>query len=136
MGGATRAMHPTVKFKGAWGVKYTCLDDQNPGGAIDSFQSSGTAVVNWKHPGGSFQNPQFMAGRLGDGQASFGTPPSDFVLSGSFDSSKAPDQTVNTLNVHVLGGMIRANSLRVKGKVDCYGVAQPLFKWEQVAVEN
>lgn len=88
-----RADHVTAKFKGSWGVDYECLDDQNPCGALDQYGSYGTARIVWIHPGIDAQNPVFSAFRIG-GEGGFGTPPGKFVVTGTFDSNKCPDQTV------------------------------------------
>lgn len=135
MGGATRGLHPTVKLKGAWGVNYVGLDDQNPGGALDSFESCGSAMVNWRHPGGPFMNPVFAALRLGD-RSSFGTPPFDLAVGGVFDGSKAPDQDVPVAAIHVLDGAVRSLGVLVTGKTDVYGAARELFPIEVSNVES
>ena len=90
---SVRADNVTAKFKGAWNVKYECLDDENPCGALDQFDSSGVAMIKWKHPGDDALNPIFQAFRSGGG-ANFGLPPGRFQISGTFDCSRSPEKSV------------------------------------------
>lgn len=114
---------PTVKFKGTWDVDYECLDDQNPCGAFDAFNSSGVARVNWIHPGVDAQNTVYLAFRVGD-QTSFGTPNGNFIISGTFDYSKAPDQSARAFAMHTVSGKVFFATCRTNGlaKPDIYGM--------------
>lgn len=129
--------HVTAKFKGTHGVDYTCLDDENPCGALDAFQSSGRAWVKWKYPFlGTAMNHVFSGMRLGDGQAMFGVPPSYFGVKGEFDGTNCPDPTKPVVAVHVLSGKVASLGVKVKGKTDVYGAAAPLFPMEAVPIQK
>ena len=95
MATGVRGDHVTTKFKGSWGVDYECLDDKNACGAFDQYGSSGIARVKWVHPGGDAMNGNFAAFRCG-GEATFGPPAGKFIVSGFFDCTRAPDQTVTS----------------------------------------
>lgn len=84
--------HVTAKFKGSWNIDYECLDDQNPCGALDQYGSSGSARINWAHPGSEAKNDIFLAFRSGN-ENGFGTPPGKFAISGRFDATRA-DQSI------------------------------------------
>lgn len=118
-----RVDHYTAKFKGAWGVDYECLDDQNPCGALDAFDAAGQANVVWKHPGGDAQSPVALAFRLAD-RGGFGQASGRFELSGVFDHSLAPDPHVTSAALHMLDRPQRSfvDGVRLIGraKADAY----------------
>lgn len=122
MASRVRVDHVTAKFKGAWNVDYECLDDQNPCGALDEYDSSGKAVIDWKHPGGDAQCGIFIAFRCGDG-STFGEPNGRFVVSGQFDTRLAPDQSVRALALHMKkqSAFFKDVVLKGRAKPDYYG---------------
>ncbi|MBL8066458.1 MAG: hypothetical protein JNM34_11470 [Chthonomonadaceae bacterium] len=91
--GPVRLDHVTAKFKGTRNLDYECLDDQNPCGAFDQFDSTGKIKVVWKHPGGQVQNSIFTAFRSG-WTNKFGSPLKSLTISGSFDCTLASDLSV------------------------------------------
>ena len=119
MGGATEGMHPTAKFTGSWNIDYECLNDQNPGGALDENMSCGLVRVKWKHPGGKFQNPTFTGFRLMDG-GDFGPAPFDLGVIADIDDRLAPNREVPSIAVHVKGGKISSLGVTTTGKFDRY----------------
>lgn len=122
MSSRVRVDHVTAKFKGAWDVDYECLDDENPCGALDEYDSSGTAKINWRHPGGDSQCGIFIAFRCGDGTP-FGKPNGKFFVSGHFDTSLAPDPSVRALALHMKQQTAFFKDVELKGKAkpDLYG---------------
>lgn len=122
MAANVRVDHVTAKFKGAWDVDYECLDDENPCGALDEYDSSGTARINWRHPGGDAQCDIFIAFRCGDGTP-FGKPNGKFFVSGRFDTSLAPDPSVRALAFHMKeqSAFFKDVELKGKAKPDLYG---------------
>lgn len=117
----------TAKFKGSYGVDYECLDDQNPCGALDVFQASGVARINWKHPGVDAQNTVAIAYRLGyNGQ--WGDPDANFGLTGKFDHSLAPNQLIRSAALHMTKQFCFLLGVEMIGasRVDAYGVVN---KW-------
>lgn len=122
--GTTRVLaSPSIKLKGTWDAYVEDLDDQNSCGAGDFFNSYGVFYCNWKHPGDDVQNSVFLGFRCGD-QDSFGVPPGNLAVYGTFDHSKAPDQTTRAIALHTLTGHVFMTSVNLygKAKADVYGV--------------
>lgn len=91
--------HSTFKLKGSHGVYLECLDDDNPCGSLDAFDSSGIANLRHKSSGVGARN--FQALRIGRG--GFGDPPGNMCVLGEFDCSMS-DPTVPSFRLESPNG--------------------------------
>jgi len=91
--------HSTFKLKGSHGVFLECLDDDNPCGALDAFDSSGIANLRHKSSGHGARN--FQAFRIGRG--GFGDPSGNMCVLGEFDCSMS-DPTVPSFRLESPNG--------------------------------
>jgi hypothetical protein len=84
MTGVVELDHTTFKLKGAESVYLECLDDTNPCGALDVFDSSGMANLRLETSGSHSKN--FQAFRI-SGHGEFGQPKGNMCVMGDFDCS-------------------------------------------------